>query len=71
MLYAANIVPQIGKVHSKSGTATLSYQITHRLPVPNWDELPGQSEPALVRLRSDAKSSRITAQSSSSREASL
>jgi hypothetical protein len=71
MLHAANIVPQIGKVRSKSGIATVSYQITRKLPVPNGGELAAAQSRALVGPCSDAKSSRITAQSSSSREASL
>jgi len=60
MLHTANIVPQIGNAGSKSGGGTVSYQITR-----------GSQSRALVGLHSDAKSSRITAQSSSSREASL
>ena len=71
MPYTANIVPQIGKACSKSGTAAVSYQITRRLQCQTGKKsLPSQSR-ALVGLGSSAISLRITAQSSSSREASL
>jgi hypothetical protein len=45
MLHAGNIVLQIGNARSNSRIGTVSYQTTPKLSVPNWDELPGQSNP--------------------------
>jgi hypothetical protein len=49
MLHVANIVPQIEKARSKSGVDAVSYQTTRRIPAPNWEGLPWQSEPGTGR----------------------
>lgn len=71
MPHATNIVPQIGKARSESGIEAVSYQITRRLRCRTGNNSPGSQRRALVGLCNDAKSSRISAQSPSSREASL
>jgi hypothetical protein len=71
MAHAANIVPQFGKTRPKSGIETVSYQITSSLQCQTGKNSAGSQCLALAGLCSEAKSLRITVQSSSSREASL
>ena len=71
MARAANIVPQIGKARSKSGFEIVSYQITRTVQCRTGKNSLASQSRAPVGLRSDAKSSRIAAQSSASREGSL
>ncbi len=55
MPYAANIVLQTGKVHSKLTIATVSYQITRGVRVPNWEETVAFSDPCTCRVLKSRK----------------